>query len=114
VTRAAGVLSFLAALALATTALAQATTNSSGGAGALGGDGAGMIGGPAASAGLHGSGVVSLPNNQPQNPALPPPVGAGYGTPGNVGNLGNASNAGVGAGVQSDIHSGIPTTPNTP
>lgn len=84
------------------------------GAGTLGGDGAGMIGGPAASAGLNGSGIVNLPNNQPHNPAPPPPVGAGYGTPGNVGNLGNASNNGVGAGVQSDIRTGIPTSPNTP
>lgn len=112
-TRLAGIGAILGATLLATGALAQSTIDSSGGAGALGG-GAGMIGGPAASAGLHGSGVVTLPNNQPHNPAPPPPVGAGYGTPGNAGNLGNASNTGVGPGVQSDIRSGIATTPNTP
>lgn len=82
------------------------------GAGALGGSGAGMIGGPGATAGTRGSGVVRLPDNQPHNPASAPPVGAGYGTPGNLGNLGNSSNSGVGAGVESDIRTGIPTSPN--
>jgi hypothetical protein len=74
---------------------------------------AGMIGGPSASEGIRGGGVVRLPSNQPHNPAPAPPVGAGYGTPGNVGNLGPASSSGVGAGVQSDITTGIPTSPNT-
>lgn len=82
------------------------------GAGALGGSGAGMIGGPGATAGTRGSGVVQLPANQPHDPAPPPPVGAGYGTPGNVGNLGDRSNSAVGAGVESDIRTGIPTSPN--
>jgi hypothetical protein len=85
-----------------------------GGAGALSGDGAGMIGGPSASAGLNGGSVDKLPSNQPHNAASPPPVGAGYGTPGNVGNLGATSNSGVGAGVESDIRTGIQTSPNTP
>lgn len=74
--------------------------------------GAGMIGGPAATAGTRGSGVVQLPDNQPHNPAPPPPLGAGYGTPGNVGNLGNSSNSGAGAGVENDIRTGVPTSPN--
>lgn len=97
---------------LLTAAPALAQTYSSGGAGALSGDGGGMIGGPSASEGVTGSGVVQLPSNQPHNPAPPPPVGAGYGTPGNVGNLGPASNSAVGAGVESDITTGIPTSPN--
>ncbi len=71
-----------------------------------------MIGGPAASAGTRGTGVIPL-DNQPHNPAPPPPVGAGYGTPGNVGNLGPASNSGTGSGVESDIRTGIATSPNT-
>lgn len=109
------------AAALAATALpVRAQINSTGGGGALGGGnagalsdgGAGMIGGPAAHAGTRGSGVIRL-HNQPHNPAPPPPVGAGYGTPGNTGNLGPASNSGVGAGVESDIRSGIVTSPNT-
>jgi hypothetical protein len=102
----------LALMALAPPALAQGVTNDTGGSGAIGGAGAGMIGGPAASAGLNGTGVVKLPSNQPHNPASPPPVGAGYGTPGNVGNTGSSSNSGVGAGVQSDITTGIQTSPN--
>jgi hypothetical protein len=71
-----------------------------------------MIGGPAAHAGTRGSGVIKL-HNQPHNPAPPPPVGAGYGTPGNTGNLGSTSNSGVGAGVENDIRTGIVTSPNT-
>jgi hypothetical protein len=110
----------LLAAALALPALAQSTLNNSGGAGmigaggvgALSGDGAGMIGRPSARAGITGSDVVQLPSNQPHDSAPPPPVGAGYGTPGNAGNLGAASNSGVGAGVESDIRSGIATTPN--
>jgi len=118
-----GGIAFLLALgAPASPALAQSTTYSSGGAGmidgggagGLGSDGAGMIGGPAAKAGITGGGVVTLPDNQPHNPAPPPPVGAGYGTPGNVGNTGASSASGVGAGVQSDIRAGIPTSPNVP
>jgi hypothetical protein len=107
---------------LALPAFAQSTTYSSGGAGmingggpgALSGDGAGMIGGPSARAGLNGGSVDKLPSNQPHNPAPPPPVGAGYGTPGNAGNLGATSNSGVGAGVESDIRTGVQTSPNTP
>jgi hypothetical protein len=119
--RAARLMLVLAMLApaAATVRAQSAITNSGGagmigspGAGALGGDGAGMIGGPAAHAGTRGTGTVTLPDNQPHNPAPSPPVGAGYGTPGNVGNTGNASNSGVGAGVQSDITTGIPTSPN--
>jgi len=83
-----------------------------GNAGALGAGGAGMIGGPAAHAGTRGSGVIKL-HNQPHNPAPPPPVGAGYGTPGNTGNLGSTSNSGVGAGVENDNRTGIVTSPNT-
>ena len=83
-----------------------------GNAGALGAGGAGMIGGTAAHAGTHGTGVIKL-HNQPHNPAPPPPVGAGYGTPGNTGNLGSTSNSGVGAGVENDIRTGIVTSPNT-
>lgn len=115
-----GGVAFLLAVAAASPALAQSTSDSNGGGwmmsgpGALGGSGAGMIGGPGSSAGVRGSGVVQLPNNQPHNSAPPPPVGAGYGTPGNVGNLGPASNSGVGAGVQNDIRTGIPTSPNVP
>ena len=114
-------LTLLATLVLASSAFAQSPafaqateSNSGGGAGAITGGGAGMIGGPAASAGLKGTGVVKLPDNQPHNPTTTPGVGAGYGTPGNVGNVGNTSNSGVGAGVQSDIHTGIPTSPHTP
>lgn len=70
-----------------------------------------MIGGPSADAGTRGTGVIKL-HNQPHNPAPPPPVGAGYGTPGNTGNLGPASNSGVGAGVENDIRTGIVTSPN--
>jgi hypothetical protein len=95
-------------------AFAQATESNSGGAGAINSGGAGMIGGPAASAGLKGTGVVKLPDNQPHNATPSPGVGAGYGTPGNVGNTGDASNSGVGAGVQSDIRTGVKTSPNTP
>jgi hypothetical protein len=72
-----------------------------------------MIGGPAARAGTTGTGVIELPSNQPNNPAPPPPIGAGYGTPGNAGNRGPASSPGVGAGVESDIRAGIETSPNT-
>ena len=104
----------LAALIVASPAFAQSTESNSGGAGAINSGGAGMIGGPAASAGLKGSGVVKLPDNPPHNPIPSPGVGAGYGTPGDVGNQGNTSNSGVGAGVQSDIHTGIQTSPNTP
>jgi hypothetical protein len=100
--------------------VAYAQTYSSGGAGALGGGGAGalsdggagMIGGPAAKAGTRGTGVIKL-HNQPYNPAPSPPVGAGYGTPGNTGNLGPTSNSGVGTGVENDIRTGIVTSPNT-
>ena len=107
------------AAAIAVAPLAHSQTNSTGGAGALGGgnagalggEGAGMIGGSGAGAGLRDTGVIDL-SNQPHNPAAPPPVGAGYGTPGNVGNLGPGSNFGVGAGVQSDITTGIATSPN--
>ena len=109
-----GGIALIVAVALALPALAQ--TNNSGGAGmigggsgALSGDGAGMIDGPGARAGVTGTGVVHLPNNQPHNPTPPTPTGAGYGTPGNAGNLGPTSNSGVGAGVQSDIRTGIPT-----
>ena len=109
----------MAAALAAATPSAPAQTNSTGGAGALGGGnagapgdgGAGMIGGPAAHAGTRGSGVIEL-DNQPHNPAPPPPVGAGYGTPGNTGNIGPASNSGAGTGVESDIRSGIVTSPN--
>jgi hypothetical protein len=72
-----------------------------------------MIGGPGASAGLRGTGIINL-SNQPHNPAPAPPVGAGYGTPGNVGNIGPTSNSGAGTGVQSDISTGIHTSPNMP
>ena len=97
----------------------HAQTNNTGGGGALGGGnagalsngGAGMIGGPSAQAGTRGTAVIEL-HNQPRNPALPPPVGAGYGTPGNTGNLGPTSNSGVGAGVENDIRTGIVTSPN--
>jgi hypothetical protein len=105
--------------ALAVAAPLHAQTNSTGGTGALGGGnagalsdgGAGMIGGRAAQAGTRGTGVIKL-HNQPHNPAPPPPVGAGYGTPGNTGNFGPASNSGVGAGVENDIRTGIVTSPN--
>ena len=100
---------------------ARAQTNNSGGAGmigggigALSGDGAGMIDGPGAKAGVTGTGVVHLPSNQPHNPIPPTPIGAGYGTPGNAGNVGPTSNSGVGAGVQSDIRTGVKTSPNLP
>jgi hypothetical protein len=85
---------------------------STGGAGAINSDGAGMIGGPSAGAGTRGTGTIKL-HNQPHNPAPALPTGAGYGTPGNAGNTGATSNSGTGAGVESDIHSGIPTSPNT-
>jgi len=109
-----------AAALIAAASLSAAQTNSTGGAGAISGggagalshDGAGMIGGPAATAGTRGSGVIEL-DNQPHNPAPAPPVGAGYGTPGNVGNLGPASNSGTGSGIESDIRNGIVTRPNT-
>jgi len=98
---------------------AHAQINSTGGGGALGGgnagalsgDGLGMIGGPSAGAGTRGTGVIKL-HNQPDNPAPPPPTGAGYGTPGNTGNLGPGSNSGVGTGVENDIRTGIVTSPN--
>ena len=82
-----------------------------GGAGSLTAPGEGLIGGPAAGAGTKGTGVIDL-RNQPHNPAPPPPVGAGYGTPGNAGNLGASSNSGTGAGVENDIRTGVPTSPN--
>lgn len=115
-----GGIAFLLTVATASPALAQSMSGNGagmiggGGVGALSSGGAGMIGGPGARSGTRGGAVVQLPDNQPHNPAPPPPVGAGYGTPGNVGNLGAASNSGVGAGVLSDIHSGIPTSPNLP
>jgi hypothetical protein len=84
-----------------------------GGAGALTAPREGMIGGPAASAGTRGTGVIRL-RNQPRNPTPPPPVGAGYGTPGNVGNFGQGNNFGTGAGVEHDIRTGVPTSPNVP
>ena len=104
---------------LAASPLAHAQLNTTGGAGALGGGdagalsdgGAGMIGGPAAHAGTRGTGVIKL-HNQSHNAAPAPPVGAGYGTPGNTGNLGPTSNSGVGAGVENDIRTGIVTSPN--
>jgi hypothetical protein len=89
----------------------RAQTYSSGGAGAISNGGAGMIGGPAASAGTRGTGVIRL-HNQPHNPIPSPPTGAGYGTPGNTGNLGPTSNSGTGTGVESDIRTGITTSPN--
>ncbi len=100
--------------------MAHAQINSTGGGGALGGGnagalsggGRGMIGGPSAHAGTRGTGVIEM-NNQPNNPAPPPPVGSGYGTPGNTGNLGPTSNSGVGTGVENDIRTGIVTSPNT-
>lgn len=110
----------LAAALVAATPMVHAQTYSTGGAGALGGggagalsdDGLGMIGGPAADAGLRGTGVIKLHNDRPINPAPAPPTGAGYGTPGNTGNLGPGSNSGVGAGVENDIRTGITTSPN--
>jgi hypothetical protein len=101
----------LAAAIFAAAAPAHAQTNSTGGAGAINSGGAGMIGGPAASAGTRGTGVIKL-HNQPHNPTPSPPTGAGYGTPGNTGNLGPASNSGTGTGVENDIRTGITTSPN--
>lgn len=93
--------------ALTAPVLAQAVN---GGAGALGSSGAGMIGGSAAASGTKATGVIALP---PQiAPSYAPPVGAGYGTPGGTASLGDASNSGVGAGVQSDIRSGLAKPPS--
>jgi hypothetical protein len=89
----------IAAAAPATAQLYKAQTNSTGGAGAIDSGGAGMIGGPSATAGTRGT--------------PPPPTGAGYGTPGNAGNNGITSNSGTGTGVESDIRTGITTSPNT-
>jgi hypothetical protein len=104
----------LAALVMASPAFAQLSELNTGGVGAIDSGGLGMIGGPAAREGLEGTGVIKLPDNQPHNPIPEPGVGAGYGTPGNVGNTGITSNSGVGAGVESDIRTGIQTTPNMP
>jgi hypothetical protein len=102
----------IAAAAPAPAQLYKAQTNSTGGAGAIDSGGAGMIGGPSATAGTRGTGVIKL-HDQPHNPAPPPPTGAGYGTPGNAGNNGITSNSGTGTGVESDIRTGITTSPNT-
>jgi hypothetical protein len=101
-----------AATVFAAAAPVHAQINSTGGAGAIDSGGAGMIGGPGASAGTRGTGVIKL-HNQPHNPTPSPPTGAGYGTPGNTGNTGPTSDSGTGAGVESDIRSGITTSPNT-
>jgi hypothetical protein len=97
-------------------AMAQAYAAGSGmlgGAGTIqGSGGAGLIGSPAAEAGLAPTPVIRVP--QPEiTPAPPPPMGAGYGTPAYGASLGAASNSGVGAGVESDIRSGIGVTPPT-
>lgn len=93
-------------------AVAPLPASGTGGAGAITAGGAGMLGNPSAGAGLANMGVIRLTDDQSHRPASTPPVGAGYGTPGNAGNLGDASNSGTGAGVESDIRSGIPTSPN--